>query len=126
MVEGSSLSRRFIKVATTPATANVHKSVAETLGMKPNGVKGAVEAAMGVASGALKKLGSFLLAGVEDEEEACNNLRKGVSKEMPVGWEQEAGVDKPPHAKCVCIRLRLEAKVFAFGVVTLWQGRWST
>merc|ERR1711945_10064 len=61
--------------ATTLTASNVYKSVAETVGLKPKEVKIAVEAVMGVASGELKKHGSFQAcwhARVEVEEEACN------------------------------------------------------
>ena len=61
--------------ATTLTASNVYKSVAETVGLKPKEVKGAVEALMGVASGRIKKV-RFVQAcwhaRVEVEEEACN------------------------------------------------------
>ena len=78
--------------ATTLTASNVYKSVAETVGLKPKEVKGAVEAVMGLASGELKKHGSFKLAGMlalKLKKKPATPARKGVnqlSKEMPVGW----------------------------------------
>ena len=81
----------FCKVAMAPATAmkattltasNVYKSVAETVGLKPKEVKGAVEAVMGVASGELKKHGSFKLAGMlalKLKKKPATPARKGVN-----------------------------------------------
>merc|ERR1712011_20547 len=81
----------FFKVAMAPAKAmkataltasNVYKSVAETVGLKPKEVKGAVEAVMGVASGELKKHGSFKLAGMlalKLKKKPATPARKGVN-----------------------------------------------
>ena len=49
--------------AATLTASNVYKSVAETVGLKPKEVQGAVEAVIGVASCGVKKHGSFELAG---------------------------------------------------------------
>ena len=78
--------------ATTLTASNVYKSVAETVGLKPKEVKGAVEAVMGVAAGELKKHGSFELPGMlalKLKKEPATPARKGenqLSREMLVGW----------------------------------------
>ena len=100
----------FCKVAMAPPTAmkattltasNVYKSVAETVGLKPKEVKGVVEVLMGVASGELKKHGSFKFAGMlalKLKKKPATPARKGVNpftKEPCVFKAKPASQDGP-------------------------------
>merc|ERR1712007_349816 len=72
---------KAMKGSTMTASA-VYQSVAETTGLKSKDVKAAVEAIMGVASGELKKNGSFKLAGMLNmklKKKPATPARKGVN-----------------------------------------------
>merc|ERR1711862_24724 len=72
---------KAMKGTAMTATA-VYQSVAETTGLKSKDVKAAVEAIMGVASGELKKNGSFKLAGMLNmklKKKPATPARKGVN-----------------------------------------------
>merc|ERR1712187_656328 len=67
------------KVMTTSAA---YHTVAESTGMKPRDVKGALEAYLGVAVGELKKNGSFKLFGALNlklKKTPAKPARKGVN-----------------------------------------------
>merc|ERR1712099_585 len=67
------------KVMTASAAYN---AVAESMGMKPRDVKGALEAYVGVAADQIKKNGSFKLCGALNlklKKTAAKPARKGVN-----------------------------------------------
>merc|ERR1719434_440700 len=96
--------------ATTLTASNVYKSVAETVGLKPKEVKGAVEAVMGVASGELKKHGSFKLAGMlalKLKKKFATPARKGVN---PFTKEPCVFKAKPASKTVRVLALKLKKK----------------
>merc|ERR1712187_168565 len=70
------------KLAATMTATAAYKSVAESTGLKTSEVKQTVEAMMGVASGELKKTGSFKIAGMLNlklKSKPATPARKGVN-----------------------------------------------
>merc|ERR1711971_378125 len=62
--------------------AGAYASVAETCGLKPKDVKGAVEGLLAVAAGQLKKQGSFKIGGALNlklKSKPATPARKGVN-----------------------------------------------